>query len=87
MPACTWTFADRRARCAGVLAHLPARHILLNESEPAPGDAPPTATEAVSHLHAQQITLIYEPETRTLRSDTTQEVKITIDPHAEPQNR
>jgi hypothetical protein len=62
-----------------ILPHLPALHILLTGMEPAPG-SPPTVTEAISQLRAQQIILIYEPETRTLRANTPQEVKITIDP-------
>jgi hypothetical protein len=62
-----------------MLLHLPALYILRTGTDPAPG-SPPTVTEAISRLCAQQIILIYEPETRTLRTNTPQEVKITIDP-------
>jgi hypothetical protein len=49
-------------------------------SDPVPGSPTPTATEAISHLRKRKITLIYERETQTLRTNTPQEVKITIDP-------
>ena len=62
-----------------VLAHLPALHILLNGTGRRSGSPPPTATEVISHLREREIALIYEPETRTLRTNTPQEVKITID--------
>jgi hypothetical protein len=41
--------------------------MLLTGMEPAPSSLP-TVTEAISQLCAQQIILIYEPETRTLRA-------------------
>ena len=62
-----------------VLPHLPALYIRLTGTGPAPGDEPTTATEIISHLRARRIHLIYESETRTLRTTTPQEVKITID--------
>ena len=63
-----------------ILPHLPALHILLTGSDPAPDSAPPTVTEAIRLLREREIALVYEPETRTLRTSTPQEVKITIDP-------
>jgi hypothetical protein len=66
-----------------ILAHPPALHIALcialTGSNPAPNSAPPTAAEAIDHLQAQKITLTYEPETRSLRTDTPREVMIRID--------
>jgi hypothetical protein len=63
-----------------ILLHLPALYILLTGTDPPSGSPPPTATEAIDLLRAQEITLTYEPKTRTLRTNTPQEVKITIDP-------
>jgi site-specific DNA recombinase len=70
-----------------ILPHLPALYILLIGSEPAPGSVPPTVTEVISHLREREIGLIYEPETRTLRANTPQEVKITLDPARRPSHR
>jgi site-specific DNA recombinase len=63
-----------------ILPHLPTLYILLTGTDPPSGSPPPTQTEAISHLREREIALIYEPETRTLRTNTPQEVKITIDP-------
>jgi hypothetical protein len=58
----------------GHLSHLRALWVLLSGSDSAPSTA-----EIISHLRARKITLTYGPENRTLRTDTPQEVKITID--------
>ena len=63
-----------------ILAHLPALYILLDGTDPPSGILPPTATEVISQLREREIVLIYEPETRTLRTNMPQDVKITIDP-------
>ena len=57
-----------------VLPHLKVQGVRLFEPEAALSTA-----EVISHLRAQEITLTYEPESRTLRTNTHQEVKITID--------
>lgn len=63
-----------------ILPHLPALHLLLNgPSESVPDGASPDPKEAIDHLRTRKITLTYEPETRTLRTGTPREVKITID--------
>ncbi|NKZ02778.1 hypothetical protein [Actinomadura latina] len=63
-----------------ILPHLPAPHLLLTgPSESVPDGASPDPKEAIDHLRTRKITLTYEPETRTLRTGTPREVKITID--------
>jgi site-specific DNA recombinase len=64
-----------------ILAHLTALYILLAGSDPADrpaAAAPPSVMDVISHLRAHKITLIYDPETCTLRADTTEAVKITV---------
>jgi hypothetical protein len=62
----TSTFREDR-----ILPHLPALHILLtgrlDESDP-PCSMAPTAIEVIDYLRAQEITITYEPETRSLRT-------------------
>jgi site-specific DNA recombinase len=58
-----------------ILAHLRTLYVLL----PGPDPAPPGTIEVISHLRSRKITLTYDPESRTLWTDTPQEVKITID--------
>jgi hypothetical protein len=47
-------------------------------TDPASAGAPPTAAEIITRLRARKITLTYEPETRSLQTDTSPEVKIII---------
>ncbi|WP_433177409.1 recombinase family protein [Actinoallomurus sp. CA-150999] len=60
-----------------VLAHLPALYILLVGPDPACG--PPNTADVIGHLRAETITLTYDPETRSLRADAWEGVKITVD--------
>jgi Recombinase. len=57
-----------------VLPHLKALWVRLFGPESALSTA-----EVINHLRAREITLTYEPQSRALRTDTPQEVKITID--------
>ncbi|MET8805926.1 hypothetical protein [Streptomyces sp. NPDC004546] len=40
--------------------------------------APPTPAQAIAHLRSEEITLAYEPATRTLTADTPQAERISI---------
>jgi DNA invertase Pin-like site-specific DNA recombinase len=64
-----------------ILAHLSALYVLLAGSDPArwPATTPPSTVDVISHLRARETTLIYDPETRTLRTDTSEAVGITVD--------
>jgi site-specific DNA recombinase len=62
-----------------ILPTCPPSTSFLNGTDPPSGSSLPTATEVISHLREREIALIYEPETRTLWTNTSQEVKITID--------
>jgi site-specific DNA recombinase len=57
-----------------VLSHLKALGVLL-----AVADSASSTTEVIEHMRAQAITLTYEPGDGTLRTNTPQEVKITVD--------
>ena len=57
-----------------ILSHLKALGVLLLGPDPAL-----SATEVIDYIRAQAITLTYEPEDRTVRTNTPQEVKITVD--------
>lgn len=63
-----------------ILTHLPALHILLNETDPAEESAATSSTSAdvISHLRTREIVLVYDPQTRALRADTAPTGKITI---------
>jgi site-specific DNA recombinase len=63
-----------------VLTHLPALYILLTGSDPRLATRRQQRPRSSSHLREREIALIYEPETRTLRTNTPQEVKIIINP-------
>ncbi|TDD65423.1 recombinase family protein [Actinomadura darangshiensis] len=63
-----------------ILPHLPALHVLLTgPTGAAPDGASPDPKEVIGHLRSCKITLIYEPEDRTLWTSTPKEVKTTID--------
>lgn len=65
-----------------ILPHLAALYILLTRPDPADLPtviAPPVVADVIGHLRTRKITLIYDPEARSLRADTPEEVKITID--------
>jgi site-specific DNA recombinase len=62
-----------------ILAHLRALWVLLPGTDSAPGITLPSSTEIIGHLRADKIILTYDPESRTLRTDTPREVKITVD--------
>jgi DNA invertase Pin-like site-specific DNA recombinase len=63
-----------------ILPHLPTLHLrLTGPPNSAPDGASPDPREVIDHLRNRKITLTYEPETRTLRTGTSEEVKITID--------
>jgi site-specific DNA recombinase len=59
----------------GILAHLGTLYIVL----PGPDAAPPATIEVINYLRLQKITLTYDLDSRTLRTGTTRQVKITID--------
>jgi hypothetical protein len=73
-----------------ILPHLPALHVLLAGAEPAAGrrrrrtrrgtDVSPSVSEedVISSLRSRQITLIYDPRTGTLQTDTPQAVTTVI---------
>jgi site-specific DNA recombinase len=68
-----------------VLPHLPALHLRLTSRLDPPGSAPvsrdpapPTPAQAIAHLRSEEITLTYDPATRTLTADTPQAERITI---------
>ncbi|WP_246102833.1 recombinase zinc beta ribbon domain-containing protein [Streptomyces piniterrae] len=67
-----------------ILPHLPALLIRLTATEPddnilEPSHAePPTEPDAVEHLRTKRITLIFDPTSKTLTTDTPQGVRITI---------
>ncbi|MEV5754381.1 recombinase family protein [Actinoallomurus sp. NPDC052308] len=60
-----------------ILVHLPALYILL--AKPDPVNTPPTAEDIIGHLRAEEITLTYDPETRSLGTGSREGVRITID--------
>ncbi|MEV5749858.1 recombinase family protein [Actinoallomurus sp. NPDC052308] len=60
-----------------VLAHLPALYTLL--TDPGPANAQLNAANVIGYLRRENITLTYDPETRSLRADTHEGVKVTID--------
>jgi hypothetical protein len=60
-----------------LLAHLPALYILLVQPDPA--HASPSAADVIDHLREEKITLTYDPETRSLRANAPEGVKITVD--------
>lgn len=63
-----------------ILPHLPALHIsLTGPSDTVPDGASTDPKEVIDHLRTNKLTLTYEPETRTLRTGTPREVKVTID--------
>jgi site-specific DNA recombinase len=60
-----------------ILVHLPALYILLVQPDPA--HAPPSAQDVIDHLREEKITLTYDTETRSLRANAQEGVKITVD--------
>ncbi|GAB3960041.1 recombinase family protein [Actinoallomurus acanthiterrae] len=60
-----------------ILAHLPALYILIVGPDPAL--RPPGTADVIGHLQAKKIMLTYDPETRSLRTNAREEVKITVD--------
>lgn len=67
-----------------ILPHLPALYMLLSgRQEPASASAPPTAAEIISRLRTRKITLTYNTEGRSLKTDTSPEAKIIIDHRAD----
>jgi site-specific DNA recombinase len=67
-----------------VLPHLPALLLRLtgHVKPPAPAlvstEIQPTPAQVISYLRSQEITLTYDPATRTLASDTPQAERITV---------
>jgi hypothetical protein len=68
-----------------VLPHLPALHLRLTSRLDPPGSASlsepsaqPTPAQAIAHLRSEEITLTYDPATRTLTADTPQAERIHI---------
>ncbi|MBT2234408.1 recombinase family protein [Nonomuraea sp. NEAU-A123] len=66
-----------------ILPHLPALYVLLAGPDLAgwPTSALPLGVaDIIGRLRADRMTLVYDPETRALRADTREEVKVILDP-------
>ncbi|MGY5118499.1 recombinase family protein [Streptomyces sp. 900105755] len=68
-----------------VLPHLQALHLRLTSRLDPPGPAPvsrdpapPTPAQAIAHLRNEEITLTYDPATRTLTAETPDTERIAI---------
>jgi DNA invertase Pin-like site-specific DNA recombinase len=60
-----------------ILGHLPALYLLL--AGPGPRHEPSSTADVIAYLRDEEIILTYDPETRSLRADANEEVKIPID--------
>lgn len=67
-----------------LLAHLPAVYLLLitDTDRAARTMAPPSPAEVIAYLRVHQVDLVYDSVGRTLRADTPDAVKVTLDRRA-----
>lgn len=68
-----------------LLAHLPAVFLLLTRApvRAVPAEtASPSPAEVIAHLRAQHLQLVYDPDSRTLRADVPDAVKVRLDRRA-----